>query len=217
VEPLTWLEQRAKVTARSLERRANHWEVDAGPRKLVLRQCRRPSEGRNAQIASEKGWGPEWVAGDESAFLVHFIDGAAPLSSEGDFRAAEALLAEVHRSGAAFPARVSAEEALELSWHRARARNNPCLVTREWEIASGFEKARELRRTAPIVAIHGDPHPANFVSAAGRVWLLDWEYAGLGDADWDLGYWAATSGRPAPSARAEAYRSLALLVWELWG
>jgi thiamine kinase-like enzyme len=44
------------------------------------------------------------------------------------------------------------------------------------------------RQAMPLVACHNDLLPANFLEdAQGRLWLLDWEYAGWGDRFFDLG------------------------------
>lgn len=44
------------------------------------------------------------------------------------------------------------------------------------------------RQALPLVACHNDLLPANFLEdAQGRLWLLDWEYAGWGDRFFDLG------------------------------
>ena len=42
-----------------------------------------------------------------------------------------------------------------------------------------------LRAGAPLVFCHNDPFPNNFLDA-GRVLLLDWEFAGMGDRFYDL-------------------------------
>lgn len=44
------------------------------------------------------------------------------------------------------------------------------------------------RNTLPLVACHNDLLPANFLQdRQGKLWLLDWEYAGWGDRFFDLG------------------------------
>ncbi len=41
---------------------------------------------------------------------------------------------------------------------------------------------------AKKVPSHGDPVPSNFLSVAGSLVLLDWEYSGLSDPAWDLAF-----------------------------
>ena len=46
-----------------------------------------------------------------------------------------------------------------------------------------------LDQAPPLVStalIHADPMPENFIEAGERLWLVDWEYAGLGDPATDL-------------------------------
>ena len=46
----------------------------------------------------------------------------------------------------------------------------------------------EVDRTinAPVVPCHNDPLCANWVEGNGRLYLIDWEYAGMNDGMWDL-------------------------------
>ncbi len=50
------------------------------------------------------------------------------------------------------------------------------------------ERTRQERLPKPeaeLVLCHNDPHRLNFL-VDGRLWLIDWEYAGMGDAMYDL-------------------------------
>jgi spectinomycin phosphotransferase len=79
-------------------------------------------------------------------------------------------------------------------------------------LAAGFDQLADL--TAPAradhVITHGEPHPANLMSAGGRLVLIDWDTAGLGPAERDLAliatgaedlgrYQQATGRRPDPA------------------
>jgi len=44
-----------------------------------------------------------------------------------------------------------------------------------------------LRAAAPTVTCHNDLLAANFIDDGERVWVVDWEYAGMGDPFFDLG------------------------------
>jgi thiamine kinase-like enzyme len=51
-----------------------------------------------------------------------------------------------------------------------------------------LDKTRQIEREradAPLVLCHNDPFPTNFLDD-GRVRLLDWEFAGMGDPFYDL-------------------------------
>jgi len=52
------------------------------------------------------------------------------------------------------------------------------------EIADEIER---LRIGVPIRPCHNDLLNANFIGDGTRTWLVDWEYAGMGDAFFDLG------------------------------
>ena len=70
------------------------------------------------------------------------------------------------------------------------------------EIPPTFEKAAERAREIeaafdaspePRVACHNDLLNANFLRDGQRVWLLDWEYAGMNDRFFDLGNYAVNN------------------------
>jgi thiamine kinase-like enzyme len=60
-----------------------------------------------------------------------------------------------------------------------------------------LEDARLLaRRIGPFrpVLCHNDLLPANMITSAGRLWLVDWEYAGMGHPLFDLASVSANAG-----------------------
>jgi thiamine kinase len=62
-----------------------------------------------------------------------------------------------------------------------------------------------LPRT-PDVLCHSDLHPANLVASERGLVLLDWEYAHVSEALWDLAGWACNNDLE-PAARASLLRS----------
>jgi thiamine kinase-like enzyme len=61
---------------------------------------------------------------------------------------------------------------------------------------------------APGALIHADPVPENFIAdRSGRIWLVDWEYAGIGDPATDLAMLAMNCdlSDPAVAALVEAH------------
>jgi thiamine kinase len=78
---------------------------------------------------------------------------------------------------------------------------------------------------APRVVCHGDLHRLNLVQTAGSLRLLDWEYAHVSDAFWDLAGWCANGNFADDTQRrlltsylgsppnAEQGRRLRLLAW----
>ena len=74
------------------------------------------------------------------------------------------------------------------------------------EIARRIE---EHRRDAPIVPCHNDLLNANFIDDGSRLWIVDWEYAGMGDPFFDLGNFAVNHELDADGERLllESYGS----------
>ena len=168
--------------------------------------------------------------------LSRYIAGAVPLSPErlreGDhFRAAVGLLRRLHGSGLVFTGEMRLYP--KLDQYLAMA-STPAL--------------RELRRAGEVLRpviepgwgalrpCHIDPAPHNFIAAAGRHFLLDWEYAAMCDPVWDLAglsiegrfdlaqdaamvvqYFGATAPLGAWGSRLHLYRIMLRLVAASWG
>jgi thiamine kinase-like enzyme len=104
-------------------------------------------------------------------------------------------LREFHDSGAELPsefdcfelveryARVAGERGGELPEQHAAAR----------EAAAKVRKAIGRREEHPPVASHNDLLTSNFMLGDGRVQIIDWEYAGMGDRYFDLGNFAVNN------------------------
>ena len=59
----------------------------------------------------------------------------------------------------------------------------PSAYTTAKEIADRVEEARGVQPPAPC---HNDLLNANFITDSERIWIVDWEYAGMGDRFFDL-------------------------------
>jgi spectinomycin phosphotransferase len=57
--------------------------------------------------------------------------------------------------------------------------------------------AREADRSGPPVITHGEPHPGNILRSAGKLFLIDWDTAGLALPERDLWDLAGPDGREA--------------------
>jgi spectinomycin phosphotransferase len=64
-------------------------------------------------------------------------------------------------------------------------------------LASFDALAREAARSGPPVITHGEPHPGNILRSAGRLFLIDWDTAGLALPERDLWDLADADGRAA--------------------
>ena len=61
-----------------------------------------------------------------------------------------------------------------------------------------IEAARSPVRASEFVLCHNDPYHLNFLDDGSRLWMIDWEYAGMGDRMYDLasiGYVLDEAGR----------------------
>lgn len=47
---------------------------------------------------------------------------------------------------------------------------------------------------SPLTTCHNDPLNANFLRDGDHVWIVDYEYAGMGDVFFDLGNLAVNNG-----------------------
>ena len=89
---------------------------------------------------------------------------------------------------------------------------------------------------AVLVPCHNDLLTANFLWEAGRLWIIDWEYAGMGDRYFDLAnlsanhtfseqddhallgaYFGLTAPDPARFARLQLMRGMSLFREAMWG
>jgi thiamine kinase-like enzyme len=100
---------------------------------------------------------------------------------------------------------------------------------------AGSVRAALLRDSAPLVPCHCDPLCENFLDTGSRMWIVDWEYAGMNDPMWDLGDLSVEANfdadqdegmlrayfdGPAPKqhrARMVIYKAMCDLLWTLWG
>lgn len=160
--------------------------------------------------ASYLGIGAELVHAelDTGLLVTRWVEGGQTLSQERIRADAETLgivadlLRRWHRSGRQLRPAIDHYQALD----RLRAGlTEPIGSARLYD---AIRQARtELQAQATPAPIHGDPDLENFLVAPSGIRLIDWEYAGMGDPAWDLGYFAhATDLTPAEeSALLSAY------------
>jgi thiamine kinase-like enzyme len=174
----------------------NHnYKVTAGGGEFVLRiggaqtgllGVDRRIEHAASQAAAELGIGPEVVAfvEPEGHLVTRFVGGAV---GEVDVPTAAALLRRLH-GGPSIPGRFDSFRVVER--YAELADEHPAF---DWAhgVAQRIEAALGER---PLVPCHNDLLPANFISGADRVWLVDWEYAGMGDPAFDLANFAVNNG-----------------------
>lgn len=157
----------------------------------------RVRECEAATVAARIGVGPEVVLAlpEEGVLVTRFVDGRT--LTEEDVRRPDvgdrvvAALRRVH-GGPAIPGAFSPFRAAEAYRDVAVAHG----VQGPPGLGDWLALARRIEAAIPpaaAVPCHNDLLPANFIDTGARVWILDWEYAAMGDPAFDLGNLAANA------------------------
>lgn len=204
----------------------------------------RANEAVAARDAARAGVSPEVLHFDEQTgvMVTRFIAGIQTMSPEqfkqrpGSPARAGRAFRQLHDSDAKFPFRFelfamiddyleilsTKDVALPAGYHQ---------VVREAEVV----RAALAAHPVPLTACHCDPLCENFLDTGDRMWIVDWEYAGMNDPMWDLGdlsvegkfdaaqdeemIRAYFGGEPTPAERGRIviYKAMCDLLWTLWG
>ena len=179
-----------------------NFKVGAGGQEFVLRiggtdtellGIDRAAEHAASRIAAELGLGPEVVAfiEPEGYLVTRFVDGEVGKIDVDRVGGALRLL----HDGPALPGRFDSFRVVEA--YRATAREHGVAVPSAYEVAKEVADRIERRRSgAPLRPCHNDLLNANFIDDGIRLWLVDWEYAGMGDPFFDLGNFAVNHELP---------------------
>lgn len=204
----------------------------------------REYEAETAAVAARAGVAPELVHADPQTGLMvtRFVDGAVTMTPDlfasraGAAERAGAAFAHLHGSGAVFPFRFELFAMID-DYLRILSGKTVSLPEGYHAVLAQAEEARAAlaRNPAPLVPCHCDPLCENFLDTGRRMWIVDWEYAGMNEAMWDLGdlsveagfdasrdaaMLAAYFGReatPAEHGRMVIYKAMCDLLWTLWG
>jgi Ser/Thr protein kinase RdoA (MazF antagonist) len=161
------------------------------------------AEGEILRLVARAGIAPRVVRCDPSARLLvtQWIEGAqggiAAADCDGTIRQVAGLLCQLHALTPPPGVRVVdfAVQAHRLAGALPAAAVPPALAACAEEVLS------RLRPGRAKVLCHHDVHAQNLVTEpAGRLWLVDWEYAGLGDPVFDLASCASQLEMSAASA-----------------
>lgn len=207
-----------------------------GTRELGIDRTREEAAMR---IAAELGVGAEVVHADPAAdvLVTRWVPGR-PLLADDVRRPAtlERIAAAVRRihEGPAFPGVFSPFETVRDYHRRATERGVafPGAAARALELSDRIEAA--LGAAEPLAPCHNDLLPANLIDDGDRVRIIDWEYAAMGQAAFDLGNLAVNAALDAAatghllalhpagrSARAQARVALMRIASDLreafWG
>jgi thiamine kinase-like enzyme len=161
-----------------------------GGRDTELLGIDRAVEHEASLVAAALGIGPEVVAFlDPPGFLVtRFLEGEVGRVSPDE---AAPLLRRFHSgppiSGRFDPFRVCEDYA---AIARAGGVPIPAVHAEAKETADRIERRLRPRPLAPC---HNDLLGANFIHGGERLWIVDWEYAGMGDPAFDLANFAVSN------------------------
>ncbi|HEX3066072.1 MAG TPA: choline/ethanolamine kinase family protein [Dongiaceae bacterium] len=158
------------------------------PGRGTERYIDRTAEAANARAANAIGLGAEIIFADPASgiMVTRFIEDAVALSAaalkdNASLHATVGLLRRLHDSGLAFQGQMNLYPKMDEYLSLAPA---PALLALRRE----GEKLRPVLEPGwgPPRPCHIDPAPHNFITAAGRRYLLDWEYSAMCEPLWDL-------------------------------
>jgi thiamine kinase-like enzyme len=178
--------------------------VRIGGKDTALLGIDRDAEHRASVAAAARGLGPEVVAfvEPEGWLVTRFMEGEVGRVSIAE---AAALLQRLH-TGPPIPGRFDPFRTVDtyaaVAWVHGVS-PPPAFATAK-ATAERIERRRGRVERRPC---HNDLLAANFVHDGERPWLVDWEYAGMGDPGFDLANFAVNNGLDADGDRAllEAY------------
>jgi len=146
------------------------------------------------KIAAAHGLAPAIVHSAPGLLVSAFVEGT-PLSPEllleGDrIERAARTLRRIHAAGPAVraPLRYFSPFQVTLAYLDCAEREGLALPAQDTEeLRAEIEALRG--RIAPFLPTfcHNDLMPANLIDAGDRLWVIDWEYAGIGHPLFDLG------------------------------
>jgi thiamine kinase-like enzyme len=153
----------------------------------------RANEFRAASLAAEAGIGPPVVAflPEIGCFVTGFVEGAhVPVEHLRDERVLGLVVRAVRAFHAAppIPSVFNAFRIVEQYRDEAERRDVPIPVAYEaaHALADRIEAAFAVN-ASPLSTCHNDLLNANVLRDGDRIWLVDYEYAGMGDPFFDLG------------------------------
>jgi thiamine kinase-like enzyme len=168
---------------------------------IPVHQIMRFNELAASRAAHAAGVSPKVIHHEPGALVIDFIEGRTMTAEDlrGDDRLAEALslVARAHREiprhlrGPALTFWVFQVLRDYAGTLEAGSSRRLPLLARLLDEATDLERA--VGRVEMVFG-HNDLLPANFLHDGGRMWLIDWDYAGWGSPLFDLGGLAANNG-----------------------
>ena len=202
----------------------------------------RQVEEHDARVAARAGVSAEVLffdAGD-GLMLADYIDGktlnAERFKDLGSVQRSAVALRRMHRHPEPFRHRFAVFEKIDeylalLDKLNAQVPDGYAAVKQEADAIRQVLEAKPAR----LAPCHCDPLAENFIDTGQRVYIVDWEYAGMNDPMWDLGDLSVEAefapeqdrvllaayfdGEPPREqvGRMVMYKALCDLLWTLWG
>ncbi len=228
------------------------YRVDTVDEKLIVRipgagtesYINRVAELHNARIAQRAGVSARilWANSETGVMITRLIDPAVTMTpalfaSRANAAArAGVALRQLHTAPAPFQSRFELFAMID-DYLDVLKQKQATLPEGYAAVVTAAEpvKAALAAHAPPLAPCHCDPLCENFLDNGQRMWIIDWEYAGMNDPMWDLGDLSVEAGfTPAqdaemltayfgapPSAahhgRMVIYKAMCDLLWTLWG
>jgi len=163
------------------------------------------------RVAAAAGIGPEVVAfvEPEGWLVTRFVEGASPPLGrvrEPDLLARVASALRAFHGGQSIPGTFDSFRVVEA--YRATALERGGRVPTDFDWAHELATRIEAKRSADDpVPCHNDLLNANFLDDGERLYIVDWEYAGMGDRFFDLANFSINHelGEAESAALVDAY------------
>jgi thiamine kinase-like enzyme len=170
--------------------------VRVGGRDTDLLGIDRADEHGAALVAAGIGVGPEVVGYVDGSLVTRFVAGAPVAADEiaapATIERVARLLRAIH-DGPVLPGRFDSFRVVESYLETVLARGGRAPEAYENAKATADEIERALG-PRPARPCHNDLLNANFIADGARLWIVDWEYAGMGDPFFDLANFAVNNG-----------------------
>jgi thiamine kinase-like enzyme len=213
------------------------------PGKGTEEYINRAHEAVAAREAAKAGVSPDVLHfGEDGVMVTRFIDGAQTMSpaafklNQGAPGRAGAAFRKLHISGAVFPFRFELFAMID-DYLKVLSTKDVALPAGYHDVVkeAGSIRSALAAHPAPLAPCHCDPLCENFLDAGERMWIVDWEYAGMNDPMWDLGdlsvegkfgeaqeeemmrAYFGGEAKPTERGRIVIYKAMCDLLWTLWG
>ncbi len=214
------------------------------PGKGTEEYISRTNEKFTAEEAARVGVSPDVLHADAAngIMVTRFVEGAVTMSPDlfrsrnSTPKRAGEIFRKLHLSGAVFPFRFELfamiDGYLDILGTKdvARPEGYDDVVRKSASVRAALQRA-----PAPLAPCHCDPLCENFLDTGSRMWIVDWEYAGMNDPMWDLGDLSVEGSfsqsqddkmlrayfngeaTPADRGRMVIYKAMCDLLWTLSG